>query len=160
MANKKRSKRTSNKRTPRRRPASRAKAGRRKKAAAAKAPRRKMPSRKKVGKKVASRQPPKRKAKRAPAASRVRGRADSDVNQASTMRGLGPEAGGQSGDTEGLSRSELADSESVEELLEEGQAFEAGVVSGVENARDADRGGVRTRQVPEDDVPREYLDED
>jgi len=76
------------------------------------------------------------------------------------MRGLGSEAGGQSGDTEGLSRAELADSESVEELLEEGQAFEAGIVSGVENAPDADKGGVRTRQVPEDDVPQEYLDED
>ena len=75
-------------------------------------------------------------------------------------RGLGPEAGGQSGDTEGLSREELAASESVEELLEEGQAFEAGVVSGVENAPDADRGEVRTREVPEDDVPQEYLDQD
>ena len=49
---------------------------------------------------------------------------------------------------------------SVEQLLEEGQAFEAGIVSGVENARDADKGGVRTRQVPEEDVPQEYLDED
>ena len=34
------------------------------------------------------------------------------------------------------------------------------LVSGVENAPDADKGGVRTRQVPEDDVPQEYLDED
>ena len=73
---------------------------------------------------------------------------------------MGPEAGGQSGDTEGLSRAELADSESVEELVEEGQAFEAGIIEGVENAPDADRGEVRTREVPEDDVPQEYLDED
>ncbi len=159
MANTKRGKRTSKKRTPRRGPASRAKTGRRKRAAAAKAPRRKTPSRRKVGKKSAAPQPPKRKAKGAPAASRVRARADSGVDP-TTMRGLGPEAGGQSGDTEGLSTTALADSESVEELLEEGQAFEAGIVSGVENARDADRGGVRTRQVPEDDVPPEYLDED
>src|SRR5688500_11225803 len=71
----------------------------------------------------------------------------------SATRGLGPEAGGQSGDTEGLSRAELADSESVEELLEEGQAFEAGIISGVETAGIADKGGVRTRQVPVDDVP-------
>jgi hypothetical protein len=78
----------------------------------------------------------------------------------SSERGLGPEAGGQSGDTEGLSGAELADSESVEELVEEGQAFEAGIVSGVENAPNADEGEVRTRQVPEDDVPQEYLDED
>jgi len=75
-------------------------------------------------------------------------------------RGLGGEPAGQSGDTEGLSRAEEADSESVEELVEEGQTFEAGVISGVENAPDADKGGVRTRQVPEDDVPQEYLDED
>ena len=53
-----------------------------------------------------------------------------------------------------------ADSESVEELVEEGQAFEAGIVDGVENAPPARRrGGVRTRQVPEDDVPPEYFDE-
>jgi hypothetical protein len=78
----------------------------------------------------------------------------------STTRGLGPGAGGQAGDTEGLSEEESVDSESVEELVEEGQAFEAGVISGVENAPDADQGEVRTRQVPVDDVPQEYLDED
>ena len=41
-------------------------------------------------------------------------------------------------------------------------AFVAGIVSGVENAPPAGRRGkgVRTRQVPEDDVPQEYLDED
>ncbi len=42
---------------------------------------------------------------------------------------------------------------------EEGQSFEAGVVSGVENAPHADNGGVRTREVGEDDVTEEYLDE-
>ena len=78
----------------------------------------------------------------------------------SGRHGLGPESGGQSGDTEGLSEEESVDSESVEELVEEGQAFEAGVISGVENAPNADEGGVRTRQVPVDDVPQEYLDED
>lgn len=75
-------------------------------------------------------------------------------------RGLGPEAGGQAGDTEGLSRDETAGPESVEELLEEGQAYEAEVISGVENAPDADQGEVTTRQFPVDDVPQEYLDED
>jgi hypothetical protein len=94
------------------------------------------------------------------AAKRVRRDAAFDVGEPLDERGLGPESGGQSGDTLGLSRDELADSESVEELLEEGQAFEAGVISGVENAPDADRGPVRTRQVPEDDVPEEYLDRD
>ena len=92
------------------------------------------------------------------AEKRVRRDSDLDVLEPLEERGLGPEAGGQSGDTEGLSREELVDSESVEELIEEGQAFEAGIISGVENAPDADRGPVRTRQVPEDDVPEEYFD--
>jgi len=75
-------------------------------------------------------------------------------------RGLGPESGGQSGDTQGLSRRSYDDSESVEELMEEGQYMEAEAVSGVENARDADQGEVRTTQFPEDDVPEEYQNED
>ena len=116
--------------------------------------------RKTAGGKRTGKKSPRRKTVRAPASSRSRGLEDSPLASKSATRGLGPEAGGQAGDTEGLSRAELADSESVEELLEEGQAFEAGVISGVENARDADKGGVRTRQVPEDDVPQEYLDED
>jgi hypothetical protein len=103
---------------------------------------------------------PRRKTTRRPATRRSRGLADALAPTSESTRGLGADAGGQSGDTEGLSRAEIADSESVEELIEEGQAFEAGVVSGVENARNADEGGVRTRQVPEDDVPQEYLDED
>lgn len=72
----------------------------------------------------------------------------------------GPGSGGQSGDLQGLSNEERADSESVDELLEEGNAFEAGVVSGVEEAGKRGEKDVRTREVPEDDVPGEYLDED
>jgi hypothetical protein len=71
-------------------------------------------------------------------------------------RGLGPAAGGQSGDIQGLPRDEDVDTESVEELLEEGQALEAEYVSGVENAPDADQGQIRTREVPEDDLPDQY----
>jgi hypothetical protein len=78
----------------------------------------------------------------------------------SGRRGLGAASGGQSGDTQGLSRRSYDDSESVEELMEEGQYMEAEAVAGVENAPDADQGGVRTRQFPEDDVPEEYKDED
>ena len=78
----------------------------------------------------------------------------------SGRRGLGAASGGQSGDTQGLSRRSYDDSESVEELLEEGQYAEAEAVSGVENARDADQGEVRTRQFSEDDVPEEYKEED
>jgi hypothetical protein len=71
-------------------------------------------------------------------------------------RGLGANSGGQSGDTQGLPETPVGDSESVEELLEEGQTFEAEVLDGVENARDADKSEVKTREVPEDDVPEEY----
>jgi hypothetical protein len=66
-------------------------------------------------------------------------------------RGLGSASGGQSGDTQGLSEIEDVDSESVEELVEEGQALEAEVVSGVENAPDADEGEVHVRDRPEDE---------
>jgi hypothetical protein len=59
-----------------------------------------------------------------------------------------------------LSNIESADSESVGELLDEGNTFEAGVVAGVERADDSDEQEVRTREVPEDDVPEEYLDQD
>jgi hypothetical protein len=45
-------------------------------------------------------------------------------------------------------------------LIEEGNAFEAGIVSGVEESREHDGEEVRTREVPEDDVPGEYLDEE
>jgi hypothetical protein len=69
-------------------------------------------------------------------------------------------SGEQSGDLQGLSRLESADSESVDELIEEGNAFEADVVAGVEGAGDADEGEVRTHEVPEDDVPSEYLDKE
>jgi hypothetical protein len=68
--------------------------------------------------------------------------------------------GGLSGDLQGLSSREGADSESVEELVEEGNAFEADVVTGVEAADDADEKEVHTHEVPEDDVPGEYLDKD
>jgi hypothetical protein len=68
------------------------------------------------------------------------------------------EAAGQSGDTQGMPDAAEADSESVEELLEEGQPFEADVVSGVENAPDPDVAEVTTREIPEDDVLQEYLD--
>jgi hypothetical protein len=67
---------------------------------------------------------------------------------------------GQSGDLQGLSNIESADSESVDELIEEGNAFEADVVAGVESAGDNDEKEVRTHQVPEDDVPDEYLDKE
>ncbi len=72
----------------------------------------------------------------------------------------GSRSGAQSGDLQGLSNVESADSESVDELMEEGNAFEAGVVKGVEDAGEHGEREVRTREVPEDDVPDEYLDQD
>jgi hypothetical protein len=67
---------------------------------------------------------------------------------------------GQSGGDQGLPRDATADSESVEELLEGGNSFEAGVVFGVENSKDPSVSEVTTHEVPEDDVPGEYLNQD
>lgn len=112
-------------------------------------------------KKVAKRPTPKRKEKKKIAtAKRPR-------NQSKSVREVGfppevarPRSGELSGDLQGLSRREAADSESVDELLEEGNAFEADVVAGVESADDSDEREVHTHEVPEDDVPGEYLDEE
>jgi hypothetical protein len=68
-----------------------------------------------------------------------------------------PGSAGQAGDTQGLSETPVSTSESVAELVEEGQYFEAGILSGIENAPDADESEIETREVPEDDVPLEYL---
>jgi hypothetical protein len=67
---------------------------------------------------------------------------------------------GQSGAEQGLPRYATADSESVEELVEEGNSFEAGIVFGVENSQDPSVSEVTTHEVPEDDVPGEYLNQD
>jgi hypothetical protein len=91
---------------------------------------------------------------------RLRGK--SEIVDTATFEpvGLGARSGGQSGDLQGLSNAGRANSESVDELLEEGNSFEAEVVKGVEDAGDADEGEVHTHEVPEDDVPGEYLDKD
>ena len=107
--------------------------------------------------------PPKKatpKKKAALKKSRVRGKRTSGEIVAFEPKGLGARSGGQSGDLQGLSNVAGADSESVDELLEEGNALEAEVVKGVEDAPDADMGEIRTHEVPEDDVPEEYLDKD
>jgi len=118
-----------------------------KKTSVKKSPRKKVVSKRKVAAKVR-----KRPETQAGAPKRTR---DSVFAEPRLTRTL-------SGDvtSEGLSTAESADSESVVELLEEGNTFEAGVVSGVERADDADEKEVRTREVPEDDVPEEYLDRD
>lgn len=72
----------------------------------------------------------------------------------------GAVSGEQTGDLQGLSQAEQADSESVDELVEEGNIFEAGAVAGVQEADNADEREVHTHEVPEDDVPEEYLDKE
>jgi hypothetical protein len=89
--------------------------------------------------------------------TRVRGKREIADTLVFEPKGLGPRSGGQSGDLQGLSELESADSESVGELLEEGNAFEAEVVKGVEDVRDAKE--VATHEVPEDDIPEEYREE-
>jgi transcription termination/antitermination protein NusA len=82
--------------------------------------------------------------------SEVETAAESDVEPS--------DEGGQSGDEEGLSDEPEASSESVEELADEGQAFEAGIVDGVENAPLADEGEriIRERpETPNENVPDE-----
>jgi hypothetical protein len=74
-------------------------------------------------------------------------------------KGMGPDSGGQSGDSQGLSKIAESGPESVEELVEEGQSFEAEAIGGVEDAPDADVSEVHTKQFKEDDVPSEYIDQ-
>ncbi|SRR6266581_1008272 len=108
----------------------------------------KSPTRKKAKKKASSKKQAQKKK------SRRRG------PLAFSPKGERSHSGEQSGDLQGLSRSQAADSESVEELLEEGNAFEADAVVGVEDAENSDEKEVRTHEVPEDDVPDEYLDKE
>jgi hypothetical protein len=90
----------------------------------------------------------------------VRGKSQTVDTVAFAPEGLAPRSGGQSGDLQGLSSLAGADSESVDELLEEGNSFEADVVKGVQDAGEADEGEVHTHEVPQDDVPGEYGDKD
>jgi hypothetical protein len=115
----------------------------------------------------AKKKAPKQKAAHRPAARRIPARQAQVVlgDQSVETVQLKPRtrtapAGAGGGDFGGVSAVEGADVESPEELLEEGQTFEAGIVSGVENAPDPDQGEVRTQEAPQDDVPEEYDDKD
>jgi len=99
------------------------------------------------------------KASRA-AKKRVRGKSQTVDSVSYAPEGLAARSGGQSGALQGLSSIEGADSESVDELLEEGNTFEAEAVKGVQDADDADESEVHTHEVPQDDVPGEYRDKD
>jgi hypothetical protein len=113
-------------------------------------------------KKAAKKKAPARKAgstKRAGSPKRTRGKREEIASVAFEPAGLGARSAGQSGDLQGLTNRGGADSESVDELLEEGNAFEAEAIKGVEDAGDADEDEVHTHEVPEDDVPEEYEDD-
>ena len=112
------------------------------------------PKKKASGKKKAG-----KKKKLSKKKTRTRGKSEIVDTLVFEPKGLGPRSGGQSGDLQGLSELESAGSESVGELLEEGNAFEAEVVKGVEDVPDADEKEVATHEVPEDDVPQEYREE-
>jgi len=71
-----------------------------------------------------------------------------------------PDTDTQSGDLTGLSKEPVDSDESVEELVEEGQYFEAEVVDGVENAPPADEAEVHIHERPVvegENVPDEEL---
>jgi hypothetical protein len=99
-----------------------------------------------------------RRSSRPKSRSKIRRKRGSGIEVGSiapAQRRARAEAAGHSGDDEKLSRVARADSQSVEELEDEGQSFEAEVVSGVEDADDSEA-EVTTHEVPEDDVPSEY----
>ena len=154
-------KKTSRKKTVgKKKPTLKKSAGKRAASARKKTTRKAAPKKRTAKKSLAARK--KSSAKKKPATRKATRRRAEIINPVTPTgrRGLGADSGGQSGDTQGLSRRSYDDSESVEELMEEGQYMEAEAVSGVENAPDADQGEVRTRQFPEDDVPEEYQNED
>lgn len=109
-------------------------------------------------KKPARKKPAARKKASPKKSTTNRNRSSSAGRLSRQRRGTG--AARQSADLQGLSRREDVDSESVEELVEEGNIFEAGAVRGVEEADDREGKEVRTHEFPEDDVPGEYLDKD
>lgn len=65
----------------------------------------------------------------------------------------GPGSAGQSGDTQGLPGAAEADSQSVRELVEEGQYSEAETLLGVEEAPDPDVAELHINESPNQDAP-------
>ena len=96
-------------------------------------------------------------------ADETAGAVEEQVMAAVERDGEVPSADEDSGDLEGLSDEAEASSESVEELVDEGQYYEAEVVDGVENAPPADVAEVTTHErpmvegesVPDEELPGE-----
>jgi hypothetical protein len=128
----------------------------------------KLVKKKAVSKKVVKKRPVTKKKTGIKKTARTSREAPKKTNRKNRPARRGPRSFGsshgssdiQSGDFQGFANVERADSESVKELLDEGNAYEAGIVSGVEDADEHDEREVHTREVLEDDVPGEYLDED
>lgn len=120
-----------------------------------------MPTKKKHKKKSPKKKTAKRSARKKSTRKKTRARRTSARNaQSRARRRPARTSARQSSDLQGLSRAEQADSESVAELVDEGNVYEAGAVAGVEEADRREGKEVRTRELPEDDVPEEYLDKD
>ena len=92
-----------------------------------------------------------------PKSTRTRGEEDA---AAFSERRTRDRSGELSGDLQGLPEVEQLDSENLHELIEEGNAFEANVLAGVQDAEENEGKEVHTHEAPVDDVPGEYLDED
>jgi len=114
-------------------------------------------SKKRTAKKRGAKSGQKRKARKASQKKaknlirRVARSASAAPDQAAPMaKGRGARTAGQSGDVEGLSDAESVDSESVEELAEEGQDYEAELVDAVENAPEPDEAELDA-EIPEDE---------
>src|SRR5437667_10656341 len=109
----------------------------------------------------------KRKASRKPAARRRQVRETQAVLGSQSVETVplkrparAAAAGAGGGDFGGVSVVEGADSESADELLAEGQTFEAGIVSGVEDAPGVDRGEASSHEIPQCQAPDEPDDKD
>jgi hypothetical protein len=76
----------------------------------------------------------------------VRGDKAQIAEPVNDSRQAGSDSAGQSGDAQGLSQIAEVDEESVGELAETEQAFEAEVVEGIEDAGDHPERPVRTRE--------------
>jgi hypothetical protein len=83
------------------------------------------------------------------------GTIDAQMDELGTDAGqVGPDSAGQSGDAQGLSDVADAADESVEELADTGQPYEAEVIDGVEDAADHPERPVPTHATFEERVRR------
>lgn len=96
-------------------------------------------------------------------APELKGDLQAQLDELGTDRGeVGEDSAGQSGDPQGLSDIEDANDESVEELADTDQAFEASIIEGAEDAGDHPERPTHTHEEygrPDDVPPRRRDDE-